>query len=197
MAIVSNWTVHITPGISWWQFKLCNLITLSYLHQWEYQLANATENNKTKYFKALTVCCEKNTVNERAKRGSFEHSLKFWARMMKFEGSKQIWSRRMNEQRLAFLELLSELKMWVTFHLKSQGLIILRCNSEQRLYLSRPLTGWLMWLTYQLSSEPVFPGGRSLAPSSLLTNVLIYQPGLISSVRAALTRIFYKYLIEF
>ena len=35
-----------------------------------------------------------------------------------------------------------------------------------------------------------------LAPSSLLTNVLIYQPSLISA-RAALTQIFYKYLIEF
>ena len=51
---------------------------------------------------------------------------------------------------------------------------------------------------YQLSfSDPMFPEGGSLAPSFLLTNVLIYQPSLISSVRAALTQIFYKYLIEF
>ena len=53
-------------------------------------------------------------------------------------------------------------------------------------------------LMYQLSSpDPMFPEGGSLAPSLLLTNVSIYQPALISSVRAALTRIFYKYLIEF
>ena len=87
-------------------------------------------------------------------------------------------------------------KCWLHSNWRAREYCNLRCNIEQRLFLSRA-SYWLTYYQLSSSSDPMFPGGGSLAPSFLLTNVLIYQPSLISNVRAAPTRIFYKYLIEF